>query len=87
MDAKEKQIPAEHLKQRFLSVIDQVASTRRPVVITRGGKPVARLVPLETAAEIERRILARLRKGKGGMLVDEKTFLEPSSHLIGRPQT
>ena len=50
MDAKEKQIPAEHLKQRFLSVIDQVASTRRPVVITRGGKPVARLVPLETDA-------------------------------------
>jgi hypothetical protein len=33
--------------------------------------------------EIERHILERLRAGEGGMRVEEKTFLEPSSRIAG----
>ena len=39
------------------------------------GKPVARLVPLESDVETERRILQRLRAGDGAVLVDEATLL------------
>lgn len=87
MDTKEKQIPAGQFKQHCLAIIDQVARTHRPVVITKRGKPMARLVPVATDDEIEREILARLREGEGGMLVDEQTFLEPSSQIAGWSET
>jgi len=80
---KEKQIPAGQFKQHCLAIIDQVARTHRPVVISKRGKPMARLVPVETDQEIEQSILARLRAGEGGMLVDEETFLQPSSEIAG----
>ncbi len=87
MDTKEQAIPAGRFKQHCLSIIDQVARTHRPVVITKRGKPMARLVPVETDEEIERAILARMREGEGGMLVDEKTFLQPSSEIAGWSET
>jgi prevent-host-death family protein len=87
MDTQEKPIPAGEFKQRCLAIIDEVARTHRSVVISKRGKPMARLVPLETDEEIERRILTRLRAGKGRMLVDEKTFLEPSSRIAGWSET
>lgn len=87
MDTKEKQIPAGQFKQHCLAIIDQVARTHHPVVITKRGKPMARLVPVATDDEIEREILARLREGEGGMLVDEQTFLEPSSQIAGWSET
>ena len=45
--------------------------------------PVARLVPLESDAETERRILEQLRAGDGAVLVDEATFLQPTASLAG----
>jgi prevent-host-death family protein len=87
MDTREKQIPAGQFKQHCLAIIDEVARTHRAVVISKRGKPMARLVPVETDEEIERGILARLREGEGGMLVDEKTFLQPSSHIAGWSET
>jgi prevent-host-death family protein len=87
MDINEKQIPAGMFKQHCLSIIDEVARTHRPVVISKRGKPMARLVPVETDQEIEHSILARLRAGEGGMLVDEKVFLQPSSDIAGWPET
>ena len=37
---------AARFKARCLAVMDEVKKTRVPVVITKRGKPVARLVPL-----------------------------------------
>jgi prevent-host-death family protein len=87
MDTKEKQIAAGQFKQHCLAIIDEVAKTHQPVVISKRGKPMAKLVPVSTDEEIERHILARLRTGEGGMRVDEKTFLEPSSRIAGWSET
>jgi prevent-host-death family protein len=43
----ETEIPAGEFKVRCLKLMDQVRATRRPIVITKRGKPVARLVPVE----------------------------------------
>jgi len=42
-----KIMPAGQFKARCLRVMDEVRSTREPVVITKKGKPVAKLVPVE----------------------------------------
>jgi len=42
-----KSIPAGQFKARCLSLIDQVSRTHQVIIITKRGKPVARLVPLE----------------------------------------
>ena len=83
MDKKATVVPAGEFKQKCLAIIDTVATTHEPVVISKRGKPVARLVPVESDADIEARILAKLRAGEGGMLVDEKTFLAPTSEIAG----
>jgi len=44
-------MPAAQFKARCLEVMTQVERTRRPVIITRRGRPVARLVPVETFSE------------------------------------
>jgi prevent-host-death family protein len=38
-------IKASEFKAKCLAVMDEVARTRQPVVITKNGKPVADLVP------------------------------------------
>ena len=40
-----KSIPAGKFKDICLKTLDDVARTRSPVVITKRGKPVAKLVP------------------------------------------
>jgi len=42
-----KTIPAGQFKARCLKVMDDVQSTREPVIITKKGRPVAKLVPAE----------------------------------------
>ena len=44
------QVPAGEFKARCLKLMDQVRVTRRPLVITKRGKPVAKLVPVEEPA-------------------------------------
>jgi len=39
-------VGAAQFKARCLKLMDQVAATGNPVVITKHGKPVARLVPI-----------------------------------------
>lgn len=41
------EIAAGRFKAVCLHVLDEVAETRRPVTITKRGRPVARLVPVE----------------------------------------
>ncbi len=43
-----KTMPAGQFKARCLKVMDEVQNTREPVVITKKGKPVAKLVPPDT---------------------------------------
>jgi prevent-host-death family protein len=43
----EVEIPAGEFKTRCLKLMDEVRASRRPIVITKRGKPVARLVPVE----------------------------------------
>ena len=46
-----KTMAAGKFKARCLQVMDQVKSTRTAVVITKRGKPIAKLVPVEPAEE------------------------------------
>jgi prevent-host-death family protein len=41
------EVPAGEFKARCLQLMEQVRTSRRPIVITKRGKPVARLVPME----------------------------------------
>jgi prevent-host-death family protein len=46
-----KIMPAGQFKARCLKVMDDVQSTREPVVITKKGRPVAKLVPAEEPSD------------------------------------
>lgn len=43
-----RSMPAGKFKAHCLSVMDEVNATREPVVITKNGRPVAKLVPAES---------------------------------------
>ena len=43
---KPREIAAGEFKARCLQLMDEVARTRAPVVITKRGRPVAQLVPV-----------------------------------------
>jgi prevent-host-death family protein len=45
------EIGAGEFKARCLSLLDEVAERRTELVITKRGRPVARLVPMDEAAE------------------------------------
>ena len=42
-----RQVAAAEFKANCLRLMDEVAQQRRPIVITKRGKPVAKLVPVE----------------------------------------
>jgi prevent-host-death family protein len=42
-----KQIPAGEFKAQCLAIMDQVLQSGEPVLITKHGKPVVKLVPAE----------------------------------------
>jgi len=44
---KTKTVPAGEFKVRCLAIMDEVASKHEAIIITKRGKPVARLVPVE----------------------------------------
>src|SRR5580698_5259758 len=46
-----KKLPAGEFKAKCLKVIDEVQRLRIPIIITKRGKPVAKLVPLDDYAE------------------------------------
>ncbi len=83
MDETVDTVPAREFKQNCLALIDRVAASGTPIVISKYGTPVARLVPIESPGDCEQRILQDLRSGSGGMLVDEQTFLAPTSETAG----
>lgn len=46
-----KRIAAGKFKAQCLKVMEQVRSTREPVLITKRGQPLAKLVPAEKATD------------------------------------
>jgi prevent-host-death family protein len=46
-----KQIAAGEFKDQCLALMDKVQQSGEPLVITKHGKPVAKLVPAESPAE------------------------------------
>jgi len=82
----ERTVPAGRFKQHCLAILDEVAETHEPITITKRNKPVARIVPLKTEAEIEQEVLTRLRVAGGKVLADVETLLQPSEQLTEWPQ-
>jgi prevent-host-death family protein len=46
-----KQIPAGQFKAQCLAIMDQVLQSGEPVLVTKHGKPVVKLVPAENRAD------------------------------------
>ena len=46
-----KKVAAAEFKARCLALMEDVRSTRQPIVITKRGKPIAKLVPAEEAKD------------------------------------
>jgi prevent-host-death family protein len=46
-----KAMQAGEFKARCLKVMDQVRATREPVIITKRGRPVAKLVPVDRRSD------------------------------------
>jgi prevent-host-death family protein len=68
-----KKIPAGEFKARCLAIMDSVQKTKEPVLITKRGKVVARLVPAE---ELQREFLGRL-EGVVRIVGDVESPIEP----------
>ena len=48
MSSQPKTVPAGEFKAHCLALIDKVARTRQPLIVTKRGKPVAKVVPTES---------------------------------------
>lgn len=48
MKANDKVVPAGEFKAKCLALFDEVETRRRCFVVTKRGRPVARIVPLPT---------------------------------------
>ena len=59
-------IPAGEFKAKCLKLLDKVAEDRQPLIITKHGKPVAQLVPIQE----EPKLLFGAMKGTGVILGD-----------------
>ena len=67
--AMETTIGAGEFKAKCLQLLDDVAAHREPLVITKRGKPVARLVPMPPEA--------RLFGALAGSVLDEGDIVAP----------
>ena len=70
----ELQIGAADFKANCLRITEEVARNRRPVVITKPGKPIAKLVPIEEGV-ID--IFGRM----AGMITICRDIVGPIEHL------
>jgi len=46
------EVQASEFKATCLSLLDEVAETRREIVVTKRGRPVAKLVPIDSPADL-----------------------------------
>ncbi|MGC1523608.1 MAG: type II toxin-antitoxin system prevent-host-death family antitoxin [Steroidobacteraceae bacterium] len=82
-------IPAAVFKAECLSLMDEVARTGQPIVITKHGKPVAQLVPVPAQSEslfgymkntltIKGDIVAPVREEWSALSADEDHLYDPA---------
>lgn len=64
----ERTISATQFKARCLSLLDEVAESGEEIVVTKRGRPVARLVPLAPAESL---------KGSVTYLVSDEELIAP----------
>lgn len=69
-----KKMPAGEFKAHCLTVMDDVSKTRESVLITKRGRPVAKLVPAESA---EQDFIGRL-EGRIRITGDIESPIEPA---------
>jgi prevent-host-death family protein len=50
--APERTIAVSRFKAECLGLLDEVAASGQPIIVTKRGKPVARVVPLEPAPSL-----------------------------------
>lgn len=50
MSSQDRSVPASKFKAQCLSLIDEVAATGCALVVTKRGRPVARIVPADRLA-------------------------------------
>ena len=62
-----KTMPAGQFKSQCLALMDEVEATHEPIVITKRGKPVAKLVPIENAGKD---VIFGFLEGKGRITGD-----------------
>jgi len=65
---KKQQIPAGIFKAQFLKLIDRVAESRHPVIVTKRGRPVVEVVPVRKD---------RTRKSLRGSVTFHGDIVEP----------
>jgi prevent-host-death family protein len=63
-----KTMAAGEFKTRCLAVMDEVAAKREAIVLTKRGKPIAKLVPMEQESGVDPIF---------GFLRDKVTILDP----------
>jgi prevent-host-death family protein len=71
---KQKRITTSDLKTQMAAVLDAVSESGRPVLVTRFGKPIARLVPVENGTPF---------KDSVRCLVDQAEQLRPVAAEYG----
>jgi prevent-host-death family protein len=70
-----KKIAAAEFKARCLTLMEDVRSTREPLIITKRGKPVAKLVPISQTKDD---FIGRL-KGVFKVIGDIESPIEPGT--------
>jgi prevent-host-death family protein len=55
--ARTREVPAGEFKSKCLALLDQVAVTRQEIVVTKRGRAVARVVPIEKAPSLQGSVL------------------------------
>lgn len=61
-------VPAGEFKAKCLKLLDEVAETGETIVVTKRGKPVARVAPMESPPSLE---------GSVTFLVSDEELIEP----------
>ena len=69
-----QRVPAAQFKSQCLALMDQVAESGRPVIVTKHGKPVVQIVPVERDEEDIFGFLA----GKGRIVGDIENSVRAS---------
>ncbi len=81
-----KFVAAGAFKQGCLALLDEVEEKHVEIIVTKRGRPVARLVPIREARDVEADVLADLRSRGARMLVDVESFIAPTEADAGWSQ-